>query len=98
VVGVNIQRVNVHLWAFGIVLAFAPIVVDLLSPATQGVRERRGLAVCLFLVEGDAETESHTKNSRSPDDPSTQQCIQPFCAVLASSVVARPNGSLDRSP
>lgn len=36
--------------------------------------------------------------SRSPDDPSTQQGIQPFLPVLASRVTARPNGSLDRSP
>jgi hypothetical protein len=59
VVRVNIQRANVHLWAFEIVLAFAPIVVDLLSPAMQGVRERRDLAVCIFLVEWDAKTKPH---------------------------------------
>jgi hypothetical protein len=32
-VGVNIQRANVHLWAFEVALAIAPI-ADLLSPAT----------------------------------------------------------------
>lgn len=59
VVGVNIQRAKVHLWIFEIVLAFAPILVDLLSLATERVRERRKLAVCIFLVEWDAETKPH---------------------------------------
>ena len=58
VVGVNIQRTNVYLWVLEIVLAFVLIVVDLLPPATERVRERRDLAVCIFLVEWDAETES----------------------------------------
>lgn len=56
VVGVNIQRANEHLWALEIVLVFT-IVIDLLSPATERVRERRDLAVCIFLVERDAKTE-----------------------------------------
>ena len=61
VVRVNIQRANVHLRAFEIALAVAPIVVDLLSPAREGVQERRDLAVGIFLVERDAKTESYKR-------------------------------------
>jgi len=57
--GVNIQRANVHLWASEIVFAFAQIVVDLLSPATQGVWDKCDLAGCIFLVKWDAKTMSH---------------------------------------
>ena len=61
VVGVDIQWANVHLWALEIVLAFVPIIVDLLSPVTERVRERHDLAVRIFLMERDTETESHKR-------------------------------------
>ncbi len=51
VVGVNIERADVQLWPFEIVLGLAPAVVDLLSPATKGVRDRCDLAVRIFLVQ-----------------------------------------------
>jgi hypothetical protein len=57
VVSVNIKRADVQLWPFKIVLSLAPTVVNLLSLATKGVRDRCNLAVCIFLVEWDAKTE-----------------------------------------
>jgi len=59
VVGVHIERANVHLWTLEIVLAFVSRAVDLLSLATERIQERRDLAVCIFLVERDTKTESH---------------------------------------
>ena len=46
VVGVDIERADIHLWGF----AFASVVVDLLSPATEGVRDRCDLTVCIPLL------------------------------------------------